>query len=169
VVGITVAGTHKAEGGGRSLPPGMEDDPFFQFFKGIPGFGQGGPRGGQGGQGGVPELVRDAQAAQPLRALDPRSFTGEMLLEEGGRLALRRDEEPGRSILRHPRREIGTQPRDRRVEVGKLHPTAHRQTADRGAVMMRRRLKRNVVANCAQSASSQSGGSPPGDAAASTR
>jgi len=55
VVGITVAGTHKAEGGGRSLPPGMEDDPFFQFFKGIPGFGQGGPRGGQGGQGGVPQ------------------------------------------------------------------------------------------------------------------
>ena len=54
VVGITVAGTQKAEGpaqgGGRGLPPGMEDDPFFQFFKGIPGFGQGGPRGGQGGQ-----------------------------------------------------------------------------------------------------------------------
>jgi serine protease Do len=53
VVGITVAGTHKPgadePGGGRGLPPGMEDDPFFQFFKGIPGYGQGGPRGGQGG------------------------------------------------------------------------------------------------------------------------
>ena len=51
VVGITVAGTQKpegpAQGGGRGLPPGMEDDPFFQFFKGIPGYGQGGPRGGQ--------------------------------------------------------------------------------------------------------------------------
>jgi serine protease Do len=48
VVGITVAGTQKPEGqaGGRSLPPGMEDDPFFQFFKGIPGYGQG-QRGGQ--------------------------------------------------------------------------------------------------------------------------
>jgi serine protease Do len=49
VVGITVAGTQKPEGagqgGGRGLPPGMEDDPFFQFYKGIPGFGQGGPRG----------------------------------------------------------------------------------------------------------------------------
>ncbi len=49
VVGITVAGTQKSEGpgqgGGRSLPPGAEDDPFFQFFKGIPGYGQGGPRG----------------------------------------------------------------------------------------------------------------------------
>jgi serine protease Do len=66
VVGITVAGTHKAEGptqgGGRGLPPGMEDDPFFQFFKGIPGFGQGGPRGGQGGQGG-----RGDQPQQPFR------------------------------------------------------------------------------------------------------
>jgi serine protease Do len=53
VVGITVAGTQKAEGpaqgGGRGVPPGMDDDPFFQFFKGIPGYGQGGPRGGQGG------------------------------------------------------------------------------------------------------------------------
>ena len=49
VVGVTVAGTHKAEApaqGGRGLPPGAEDDPFFQFFKGIPGYGQGGPRGG---------------------------------------------------------------------------------------------------------------------------
>ena len=47
VVGITVAGTQKPEGAaqGRGLPPGMEDDPFFQFFKGIPGYGQG-PRGG---------------------------------------------------------------------------------------------------------------------------
>jgi len=56
VVGITVAGTHKGDAdaapqrGGRGLPPGMEDDPFFQFFKGIPGYGQGSPRGGQGGQ-----------------------------------------------------------------------------------------------------------------------
>ncbi|HMO44872.1 MAG TPA: Do family serine endopeptidase [Rubrivivax sp.] len=50
VVGITVAGTHKAEGApGRGLPPGFEDDPFFQFFKGIPGFGQGMPGRGQGG------------------------------------------------------------------------------------------------------------------------
>jgi serine protease Do len=48
VVGITVAGAQKPEGPaqGRGLPPGMEDDPFFQFFRGIPGYGQG-PRGGQ--------------------------------------------------------------------------------------------------------------------------
>jgi serine protease Do len=48
VVGITVAGTHKADddeaplrGRRGGMPPGMEDDPFFQFFKGIPGYGQG--------------------------------------------------------------------------------------------------------------------------------
>jgi serine protease Do len=51
VVGITVAGTHKADdedspGAPRGLPPGFENDPFFQFFKGIPGFGQQVPRGG---------------------------------------------------------------------------------------------------------------------------
>jgi serine protease Do len=50
VVGITVAGTQKAEaqGGGRGQAPGAEDDPFFQFFRGIPGFGQGAPGRGQG-------------------------------------------------------------------------------------------------------------------------
>ena len=55
VVGITVAGTHTPaadeQGGGRGLPPGLEDDPFFQFYKGIPGFGQRGPRG----PGGMPQ------------------------------------------------------------------------------------------------------------------
>lgn len=42
VVGVTVAGTHKAAAneGAQGLPPGMENDPFFQFFKGIPGLGQ---------------------------------------------------------------------------------------------------------------------------------
>jgi serine protease Do len=45
VVGVTVAGTHTpdAEDEGVSqqgLPPGMENDPFFQFFRGMPGFQQ---------------------------------------------------------------------------------------------------------------------------------
>jgi serine protease Do len=57
VVGVTVAGTTKggaeAQGGGRGLPPGAEDDPFFQFFKGIPGFGQGMP--GQDPRGDMPQ------------------------------------------------------------------------------------------------------------------
>ncbi|MDR7332821.1 Do family serine endopeptidase [Roseateles asaccharophilus] len=38
VVGITVAGLHKTEGPAvMQQGPGMEDDPFFRFFRGIPG------------------------------------------------------------------------------------------------------------------------------------
>ena len=46
VVGVTVAGAHKVEGG-QGVPPGMEDDPFFQFFRGIPGMQFPGRRGGE--------------------------------------------------------------------------------------------------------------------------
>ena len=39
VVGVTVAGLHKTSAGEQGgLPPGMEDDPFFKFFRGMPGF-----------------------------------------------------------------------------------------------------------------------------------
>ena len=42
VVGITVAGLHKATAEEQqqqgALPPGIENDPFFQFFRGMPGF-----------------------------------------------------------------------------------------------------------------------------------
>jgi len=51
VVGITVEGMHRAsaeEGGGA--PPGIENDPFFQFFRGMPGF----QFRGRGGQPAVP-------------------------------------------------------------------------------------------------------------------
>ncbi|HEX4232907.1 MAG TPA: Do family serine endopeptidase [Caldimonas sp.] len=44
VVGVTVEGSHKASLEEQGLPPGLEDDPFFRFFRGVPGFGQ---RGGQ--------------------------------------------------------------------------------------------------------------------------
>ncbi len=53
VVGVTVAGTHVASAEGPGLPPGAENDPFFQFFKGIPGFGQGAP--GMSPRGGMPQ------------------------------------------------------------------------------------------------------------------
>ncbi len=38
VVGITVSGMHKASLEEQGLPPGAERDPFFQFFRGLPGF-----------------------------------------------------------------------------------------------------------------------------------
>jgi len=47
VVGVTVAGMHQATAEEQGLPQGMEDDPFFKFFRGMPGFQQRGPRGGQ--------------------------------------------------------------------------------------------------------------------------
>ena len=48
VVGVTVEGTEKVAGG--ELPPGMQDDPFFQFFRGIPGFQGRMPGQGRGGE-----------------------------------------------------------------------------------------------------------------------
>lgn len=51
VVGVTVSGTHKLsaeEQQMQGLPPGLENDPFFQFFRGLPGMQ---PRG----RGGAPE------------------------------------------------------------------------------------------------------------------
>ena len=39
VVSVTVEGLHRPTAG-EGPPSGMEDDPFFQFFRGIPGFGQ---------------------------------------------------------------------------------------------------------------------------------
>lgn len=39
VVGVTVSGMHKASLEAQGLPPGAENDPFFQFFRGLPGFG----------------------------------------------------------------------------------------------------------------------------------
>ncbi|MEP6740242.1 MAG: Do family serine endopeptidase [Caldimonas sp.] len=49
VVGVTVEGMHKAsmEDGQGGLPDGMEDDPFFKFFRGMPGMS---PRGRQSPQ-----------------------------------------------------------------------------------------------------------------------
>ncbi len=44
VVGITVEGTHKMSAEEQGLPDGMEDDPFFKFFRGMPGFSQRGGR-----------------------------------------------------------------------------------------------------------------------------
>ena len=40
VVGVTVEGTHKMSAEEGGLPDGMENDPFFKFFRGMPGFSQ---------------------------------------------------------------------------------------------------------------------------------
>lgn len=43
VVGVKVDGMHKVSAQEQGIPPGMENNPFFQFFRGVPGFQQ---RGG---------------------------------------------------------------------------------------------------------------------------
>ncbi len=43
VVGVTVEGMHKSSADEMGLPPGAENDPFFQFFRGLPGFQMGHP------------------------------------------------------------------------------------------------------------------------------
>ena len=45
VVGVTVAGMHKTTAEEQAMPQGMENDPFFKFFRGMPGFQQRGPQG----------------------------------------------------------------------------------------------------------------------------
>ena len=50
VVGVTVEGMHQASAEEQGLPPGAENDPFFQFFRGMPGMQQ----RGRGGHPNVP-------------------------------------------------------------------------------------------------------------------
>jgi serine protease Do len=93
VVGVTVEGSHKASLEEQGLPPGLEDDPFFRFFRGVPGFGQ---RGRQGpsmpfkgmGSGFIispdgviltnAHVVRDAKDVT-VKLSDRREFTAKVL------------------------------------------------------------------------------------------
>ncbi len=96
VVGVTVSGMHAAsnEGPRPGLPPGFENDPFFQFFRGLPGMQ---PRGrgespsqpfrGQGsgfiisGDGLIltnAHVVRDAKDVT-VKLSDRREFTAKVL------------------------------------------------------------------------------------------
>ena len=93
VVGVTVAGLHKTTAEEQGMPPGMEDDPFFRFFRGMPGFSQRAPRGGQvpfRGQGSGfiisadgliltnAHVVREAKDVT-VKLSDRREFTAKVL------------------------------------------------------------------------------------------
>ena len=92
VVGITVAGLHKtaAEDGGDGMP-GLENDPFFRFFRGVPGLRMQ-PRGAQPfrGQGSGfiissdglvltnAHVVRDAKQVT-VKLSDRREYSAQVL------------------------------------------------------------------------------------------
>ena len=91
VVGITTSGTHTASADEQRLSPGFERDPFFQFFRGLPGF-QEGPQAPQPfrGQGSGfvvsadglvltnAHVVREARDVR-VRLADRREFTAKVL------------------------------------------------------------------------------------------
>jgi len=93
VVGVTVQGLHKASAEELGLPPGIENDPFFQFFRGMPGAqlrGRANPQVPFRGQGsgfiissdGViltnAHVVRDAKEVT-VKLSDRREFAAKVL------------------------------------------------------------------------------------------
>lgn len=94
VVGVTSEGTHEVSGAEMGgLPPGMENDPFFQFFRGLPGYGQRGrgnpsvPFRGQGSGFIISadgliltnaHVVRDAKTVT-VKLSDRREYTAKVL------------------------------------------------------------------------------------------
>jgi serine protease Do len=92
VVGVTVQGTQRAGLEEQGLPPGLEDDPFFKFFRGVPGMSPRGPQSPQPfrgmGSGFIiskdgliltnAHVVRDAKDVT-VKLWDRREYTAKVL------------------------------------------------------------------------------------------